>query len=106
MHFMRMHIHYMYIISTGLTRRRSAADLGATPSFHRLLSRPVTPGDPLGPLGTSWGPLGTPWRSLATPGTPLDTVGHSSGIPRGALGNLRGRLGIPWGRLGELFGTT
>ena len=43
---------YIHKIYTGLTRRRNAADLGATPSFHRLLSRAVTIDDPWEPLGT------------------------------------------------------
>ena len=74
----------MYIISTGLTRRRSAADLGATLSFRRLLNRPVTLGDP---LGTPWGPLGDPL-----------------GIPWGSLGDPWGPLGDPWGILGDPLG--
>ena len=106
----------MYIFFTGLTRRRSAADLGATPSFHRLLSRPVALGDPLGtpwgplgdPLGTPWGPLGIPWGSLGDSWGPL-------GIPRGplgdhletfgdVLGSLGHALAIPWGPLTSSFG--
>ena len=79
----------MYIIFTGLTRRRSAADLEATPSFHRLLSRPVALGDP---LGIPWGLLGT--------------LGDSSGTPWGPLGDLRGRFVVPWARLGDPLGTT
>ena len=78
----------------------SAADLGATPSFHRLLSRPVALGDP---LGTPWGllgdPLGIPWGFLGT-------LGDSSGTPWGPLGDLRGRFGVPWARLGDPLGTT
>ena len=97
----------MYIFFTGLTRRRSAADLGATPSFHRLLSRPVTLRDP---LGISCGPLGDPWKplgdALGIPGNPLGILGDSSGTAWGSLGELRGRLGIFWGRLGDPLGTT
>ena len=80
----------MYIFFTGLTRRRSAADLGATPSFHRLLSRPVALGDPLGilwgSLGDSWGPLGIPRRPL---GDHLETVGD-------VLGSLGDHLPSFW----------
>ena len=90
----------MYIFFTGLTRRRSAADLGATPSFHRLLSRPVTLWKLLGD------PWGTPWGSLGDLLGPLATLGQSSGTHWGKLGDLRGCPGISWGRLGELFGTT
>ena len=106
----------IYDISTGLTRRRSAADLGATPSFHRLLSRPVALGNPLGthwgplgdPLGTLGDPLGIPWGPLGDPWGPL-------GIPRGSLGDhletsgdvlgcLADALAIPWGPLTRIFG--
>ena len=67
--------------------------LGATPSFHRLLSRPVALGNP---LGTHWGPLGDP----------LGTLGDPLGIPWGYLGDPRGPLGIPRGSLGDPLGTT
>ena len=95
-----------YIVFTGPTRRRSAADLGATPSFHRLLSRPVALGKP---LGTHWGPLGDPLGTLGdllgTSWGPWGTLGDPSGIPWGPLGDLRGRLGVPWARLGDPLGT-
>ena len=98
---------HVYDIFTGLTRRRSAADLGATPSFHRLLSRPVTLRDP---LGISCGPLGDPWKplgdALGIPGNPLGILGDSSGTPWRSLGDLRRRLGICWGRLADLLWTT
>ena len=116
----------MYIFFTGLTRRRSAADLGATPSFHRLLSRAVTIDDPWEPLGTLWDPLGIPWGSLGDPlGRPWGPLGTSWG-PLGDLlrtlkdplvtlwgplktpwrlpGELRGRLGMSLGPLGDHFG--
>ena len=115
-----MHIHYMYIFFTGLARRRSAADLGATPSFHRLLSRPVALGNPLGspwgPLGdlrgTHWGTLGTPWGSLGdllgilgdllgTLGDPLDHLGTFEDV----LGRLGHALAIPWEPLTSSFGS-
>ena len=96
---------HVYDISTGLTRRRSAADLGATPSFHRLLSRPVTLADSWGPLGPLGDPLGTLWGAL---GKPLGTLGN----PRGFLGDPLGTtwrpqemswgpLGTPWRSLGD-----
>ena len=69
----------------------SVADLGATPSFHRLLSRPVALGDQ----------LGTPWGSL---GDPLGTLGDPLGISWGLLGTLGDSSGTPWGPLGDLWG--
>ena len=54
--------------------------LGATPSFHRLLSRAVTIDDP-------WGPFEIPWGSL---GDPLATPWGDLGDPCGALGGLLG----------------
>ena len=98
----------MYIFFTGLTRRRSAADLGATPSFHRLLSRPVALGNPLGspwgPLGdlrgTHWGTLGTPWGSLGDLlgilGDLLGTLGDPLGTTWGPSRTSWGALGTPW----------
>ena len=73
-------------------------NLGATPSFHRLLSRPVTPRDP---SGISCGPLGNPWKLLVDA---WGILGDSSGTAWGSLGELRGRLGIFWGRLGHPLG--
>ena len=71
----------MYIFFTGLTRRRSAADLRATPSFHRLLSRPVVLGDP---LGTPWGPRGLSDHGGAmiplAPYNPKDTLSINEGV--------------------------
>ena len=84
-------------------------NLGATPSFHRLLSGPVTLGDTLGtpwgplgdPLGTPWGPLGDPWGPLGDPWGPLgDLLGGFGHI----LGILGDPLAIPWGSLGEHLG--
>ena len=83
--------------------RPGAADLGATPSFHRLLSSPVALGDPLGTLGDPWGSLGGP---LGTSWGLLGTLGDSSGTAWGPLGDLRERLGVPWARLGDPLGTT
>ena len=109
-HHMIMHDIYIYIyiyIFTGLTRRRRAADLGATPSFHRLLSRPVALGNP---LGTPWAPLGDPLGTLGDPlgipGGPLRDPWGPLGTTWGPLGDLPGRLGAPWARLGDPFGTT
>ena len=99
--------------------------LGATPSFHRLLSRPVTLGDPSGipwipsedPLGTPGGPLGTPcgpsgipWGSpgglRACLGVPLGSLGDPLGIPRGPLRNSFGDFGPSRARLGDSLGAT
>ena len=100
---------HVYDIFTGLTRRRSAADLGATPSFHRLLSRPVTlAGTSWAPWGSLGDPLGSPWETRGDPWEP-------SGIPRGSLGDHLETLGdvlgsvgdalaIPWGPLTRIFG--
>ena len=98
--YIYIYIYNIYIF-TGLTRRRSAADLGATPSFHRLLSRPVALGNPLGspwrPLGdlrgTHWGTLGTPWGPL---GDPLGTSWGSLGTTWGPSGMSWDALGTPW----------
>ena len=71
--------------------------LGATPSFHRLLSRSLTRADSWGPLGPLGDPLGTLWGAL---GKPLGTLG----IPRGFLGDPLGTTWRPqemsWGPLG------
>ena len=108
--------------------RAGAADLGATPSFHRLLNRAVTIGDPWEPLGTLWDPLGIPWGSLGDPlGRPWGPLGTSWG-PLGDLlrtledplvtlwgplrtpwrlpGELRGRLGVSLRPLGDPLGIT
>ena len=91
----------------------SAADLGATPSFHRLLSRPVALGDPLGIpwglLGTLGDSSGTPWDHLETFGDVLGSLGHALAIPWGPLtssfGRFRCLLGILWGQLGPPRGS-
>ena len=90
---------HVYDIFTGLTRRRSAADLGATPSFHRLLNRPVTLGDTLGPLGDPLGPLGDPLRSLELPWTQL-------GIPQGCLVEFLETFGVVLGSLGDALASS
>ena len=89
--------------------------LGATPSFHRLLSRPVAlgiPWDPwetLGdPLGTPWGPLWTSWGPLGDPLGPLGDLLGTLGDHLGTFGDVLGRLGhalaIPCGPLTSAFG--
>ena len=75
------------------------------PSFHRLLSRPVTLADSWGPLGPLGDPLGTLWGAL---GKPVGNLGN----PRGFLGDPLGTtwrpqemswgpLGTPWRSLGD-----
>ena len=87
-------------------------NLGATPSFHRLLSRLVTPRDP---LGISCGPLGTPGTPCGRLGDPWESLGDPVGIPRGplgdhletfgeVLGSFGDALAIPWGPLRCFFG--
>ena len=80
--------------------------LGATPSFHRLLSRPVALGDPLRtPWGPPWGPLGDPWGSLGDPlgtlGDPWGFLGDPLGITWRPLGMFWDPLGTPWRSLGD-----
>ena len=86
--------------------------LGATPSFHRLLSRLVTPRDP---LGISCGPLGTPGTPCGRLGDPWESPGDPVGISRGplgdhletfgeVLGSFGDALAIPWGPLRSFFG--
>ena len=91
-------IYLIYIyICTGLTRHRSAADLGATQSFHRLLSRPVTLADSWGPLGPLGDPLVTLWAAL---GKPLGILGNPRGFLRDPLGTTWRPQGMSWGPLG------
>ena len=85
----------MCIFSTSLTRRRSAADLMATPSFHRPLWVPTPlPFVLLGPQGSLWerfrGLLGSPWGCL--------------GVPEGDLGSLLGASGGTWEPPGGILG--
>ena len=100
---------HVYDIFTGLTRRRSVADLRATPSFHRLLSRPVALGNPLGtpwallgdPLGTLGDPLGIPGGPLRDPWGPLERLWDHLGTTWGPSGTSWGALGTPWRSLGD-----
>ena len=94
--------------------------LRATPSFRRLLSRPVALGNPLGtpwgslgdPLGIPWGPLGDPWGPLGDPlGTSWGLLGTSWGFLGDhletfgdVLGSLGRALAIPWRPLTSSFG--
>ena len=83
--------------------------LMATPSFHRLLSRPVILWGPLGtlwgPLGEPLGPLGGPWGPLGTLGDPLGTLGDPLGTFEDVLGRLGHALAIPWEPLTSSFGS-
>ena len=81
----------MYIFFAGLTRRRSPADLGATPTFHRLLSRPVTLGDP----------LGIPWDSFEIPCDPWDSLGRRWAFLRDASWSSSKPSGTSWDPLGR-----
>ena len=67
-----------------------------------------TPGDPLGPLGTTgdpWGPPGDPFGNpWGPPGDPLGTPGDSWGT-LGTPGHHWGPLGTPWGPFWEPLGT-